>query len=683
MEPDLYQDNFDPLFTPINALDVTIKNRIIMGSMHTGLEDKRKHFDELATYFEARAKGGVGLIVTGGFSPNISGWGVPFAGTLQFKWHIKHHKKLTQAVQPYNCKLVMQILHTGRYGYHPFIKSADASKAPINIFKAKKLSARQVKKQIKAFVNCADLAKQSGYDGVEIMGSEGYFINQFLSPRTNHRDDEYGGSLQNRMRLAVEIVAQIREQQPKDFLIIYRLSMVELVEGGLNFEEIIQIAKAIEKAGASIINTGIGWHEARIPTIVTSVPKAAFAGFTQQIKQFINIPICASNRINTAQAALSIINAEQADMVSMARPFLADPDIVNKIKDNQTQTINHCIACNQACLDHVFAKKRASCLVNPVACYETKYNLTKVQTPKKIAIVGGGPSGMAAAYYAAIKGHKVSLYEQQNKLGGQFSLAQRIPGKEDYQLTIDFYKTMLIKMEVDIHLNSTVSINELSEFDEVLNATGIKPRSLGEQFTGGNVFSYEDVLNSKDIEQLIPKHSKVAVIGAGGIGFDVCEFLLSEPITQTDLKQVNPKQIQAYLTHWGIDQSNQHRGQLMQNPPNIKPIREITVLQRKNEKLGVNLGKTTGWVHRLNLKRHNVKQIAGVSYQKIDKQGLHIIKDEKLQVIDADYFVICAGQVSQNIFDESIQKIGGVRNANQLDAKLAIREALEWAVNLK
>ncbi|MCJ8311980.1 MAG: NADPH-dependent 2,4-dienoyl-CoA reductase [Pseudomonadales bacterium] len=679
------QENFDALFTPITALDVTIKNRFIMGSMHTGLEDKSKHFDELATYFSIRAKGGVGLIVTGGFSPNITGWGAPFAGTLQFKWQIKHHKKLTQAVKPYNCKMVLQILHTGRYGYHPFIKSADASKAPINIFKAKKLSTKQVKKQIKAFVNCANLAKQAGYNGVEIMGSEGYFINQFLSPRTNHRDDEYGGCLQNRMRLAVEIVSKIREEHPKNFLIIYRLSMVELVEDGLNFEEIKQIAQAIEKAGASIINTGIGWHEARIPTIVTSVPKAAFAGFTQQIKQFINIPICASNRINTAQAALSIIEAQQADMVSMARPFLADPEIVNKIKENKTQTINHCIACNQACLDHVFAKKRASCLVNPLACYETKYDLSKVQNPKHIAIVGGGPSGMAAAYYAAIKGHKVALYEQQNKLGGQFLLAQRIPGKEDYQLTIDYYKTMLEKMEVDIHLNSNIAVVELNKFDQVLNATGIKPRSLGQEFEADNVFSYEQVLISKDIEQIIPRHSKVAVIGAGGIGFDVCEFLLSESndlTKQTDLKQVNPIQIQVYLTHWGIDQSNKNRGQLMQNPPVIEPIRDITLLQRKDEKLGKNLGKTTGWVHRLNLKRHGVKQIAGVSYQKIDSQGLHIIKDEKPEIIEADYFVICAGQVSQNTIDDSIQKIGGVRNANQLDAKLVIREALEWAIKL-
>ena len=675
----MHSNKFDPLFTPVHALDVTIKNRILMGSMHTGLEDKSKHFDELASYFEARAKGGVGLIVTGGFSPNMTGWAVPFGGSLQFKWQVKHHRKLTLAVKPYGCKIAMQILHTGRYGFHPFIKSSDASKAPINVFKAKKLTTKQVKKQIQSFVKCANLAKQAGYNGVEIMGSEGYFINQFLSPRTNHRNDQYGGSLENRMRMAVEIVSKIRHAQPKEFLIIYRLSMVELVEDGLNFDEIIQISKAIEQAGASIINTGIGWHEARIPTIVTSVPKGAFAEFTEKIKQQISIPICASNRINTGQAALSIIKNKQADMVSMARPFLADPEIVNKIKIGQTNLINHCIACNQACLDHVFAKKRASCLVNPLACYETKYDLTKTKNAKDIAVVGGGPSGLAAAYYAALKGHNVTLFEKNKKLGGQFSLAQKIPGKEDYQLTIEYYQHMLEKLGVNIHLNTSPSI--LSLYDHVLNATGIKPRELGDAFKAENVFNYEQVLNCENIDELIPRQSKVAVIGAGGIGFDVCEFLLSEHQFKHS-KEINKQEVASYLKHWGIEKSSNNSGQLSNELIDITPIRDITILQRKTDKMGKGLGKTTGWVHRLNLKRHKVKQLVGVDYQKIDEQGLHIVRNEKTEIIEADYFIICAGQVSQTKLETKYESIGGAKDANKLDAKIAIREALDWAVKL-
>ncbi|BCE01041.1 FAD-dependent oxidoreductase [Marinicellulosiphila megalodicopiae] len=678
------QSSFNVLFKPINALDVRIKNRFIMGSMHTGLEDHKKNFDELAQYYKLRAQGGVGLIVTGGFAPNVTGWAVPFSGTLQFSWQVKTHKKLTDAIKGYDCKLVLQILHTGRYGFHPFIKSADTSKAPINVFTAKKLSTKQVQKQINAFVRCADLSARAGYDGVEVMGSEGYLINQFLSKRTNSRDDVYGGSLENRMRLAVEIVSKIRANHPKQFLIIFRLSMVELVENGLTLPEIIIVAKAIEQAGASIINTGIGWHEARIPTIVTQVPKAAYAHFTAAIKQQVSILVCASNRINTAEVANEIVQTKQADLVSMARPFLADPDIVNKIKDNQLSDINHCIGCNQACLDHVFVKKRASCLVNPLACYETQFDLTKVKQPKQIAIVGAGPSGLAAAYYAALKGHYVSLFEKSNQLGGQFLLAQNIPGKEDYLFTIEYYEQQLAKLNVQVFLNKPILDNsELDQFDHILNATGIIPRDLGSKFKGENVFSYERLLKCGSADELIPKQSSVAVIGAGGIGFDVCEFLLSDHINEGEHnnKSIDQNKIKHYFNYWGVDQQS---GLLKTDVSPITPIRNITLLQRKNEKLGKYLSKTTGWVHRLNLKKEGVKQIAGVSYQKIDEQGLHIIKDDKPDIIKADYFVICAGQVSVelNIQNDKMQSIGGALNANQLDAKVAIRQALEWAISI-
>ncbi|GAA0855938.1 NADPH-dependent 2,4-dienoyl-CoA reductase [Aliiglaciecola litoralis] len=666
---------FPHLLAPLDLGFTTLKNRTLMGSMHLGLEEEKGGFDKLAAFYAERAKGGVGLIVTGGISPNIAGWVAPFAGRMSSRRHAKKHRVITEAVHAQGGKICMQILHSGRYGYHPFNVSASAIKAPISPFKPKSLSARGIKSTIKDYAQCANYAKMAGYDGVEIMGSEGYLINQFFCERTNHRDDEWGGSLENRARLAIEIVKQTREKVGNEFIIIYRLSMIDLVEGGAPWEEIVYLAKEIESAGATLINTGIGWHEARIPTISTSVPRAAFTWVTERMKSEVKIPLITTNRINTPEVAEQVLAEGQADMVSMARPFLADAHFVAKAMRNESDQINTCIACNQACLDHAFEQKRASCLVNPQACYETELIFKTVASPKKLAVVGAGPAGLAFATYAAERGHKVHLYEQASEIGGQFNYAKQIPGKEEFYETLRYYAKRIEILGIELHLNTKADAQLLAsqQFDEVIMSTGIKPRQLDiPGIDHPKVMGYLDVLRDHK-----PVGQKVALIGAGGIGFDVAEYLVEQESLTT-----HPDK---WLAHWGIDKDYKHAGALTE-PNIVSNDREVYLLQRKSTKVGAGLGKTTGWIHRTSLAHHKVKMMKSVNYVKIDDQGLHITIDDKPKVLEVDNIIVCAGQVPFRELEDSLLQagmtvhvIGGADVAAELDAKRAIRQGAELA----
>lgn len=674
------------LLAPLDLGFTQIKNRVLMGSMHTGLEDRFWHLDKLTRYFVERAEGDVGLMVTGGFAPNLRGQLAPFSSTMNNPFTARNHRKLTSAVHAADGKICLQLLHAGRYGYHPFTVSASAIKAPINPFKPKALSARGVERQIKAFVKAACYARDAGYDGIEIMGSEGYFINQFLCERTNKRSDQWGGSPENRMRLPIEIVQRTRAAVGADFIIIYRLSMLDLVDGGQEWEHIVTLGKEIERAGASIINTGIGWHEARIPTIVTSVPRAAFAGVTAKFKQNVKIPVITTNRINTPEVAEAILSRGAADMVSMARPMLADPQFVKKAAANQAQSINTCIACNQACLDHIFQNKRSTCLVNPRACYETELVITKCQQPKRIAVVGAGPAGLAAATTAAERGHQVSLFESSSSIGGQFNYAKRIPGKEEFHETLRYFQHQLDTLKINLQLNTTVDAQQLidAKFDEVLLATGVSPRTPRiEGIDHPSVLGYLDVL--RDNHKV---GQKVAIIGAGGIGFDMAEYLSHD---SEGAEEGEAMPLALWQKDWGVDSAYRATGGLVPAEPLPSP-REIYLLQRKASKPGKGLGKTSGWVHRATLKKRGVKMLAGIQYERIDDQGLHIgsgENSEEKQILEVDNIIICAGQEPRrDLYADlqakgiSVHLIGGADIAAELDAKRAIKQGTEVANTL-
>ena len=669
------------IFQPLDLGFTTLKNRILMGSMHTGLEEEKNGIDRIAAYYAERAKGGVGLIVTGGIAPNIQGWTGPFAARMSRKKHAKHHQKITKAVHEAGGKICMQILHAGRYGYHPFNVAPSKIKAPINRFTPFKLKESGIQRTIKDFVRSAKLSKIAGYDGVEIMGSEGYLINQFIAKRTNKRTDKWGGDYENRMRFPIELVKQTRKAVGDKFIIIYRLSMLDLVEQGSSWEEIVQLAKAIEKAGATIINTGIGWHEARIPTISTSVPRAAFTWVTKKMKAEINIPLITSNRINMPETAEKVLAEGDADMVSMARPFLADPEWVHKAKEERADEINTCIGCNQACLDHVFKQKVASCLVNPRACHETELSYSQTRNRKKIAVVGAGPAGLAAATIAAQRGHQVTLFDAASEIGGQFNMAKQIPGKEEFYETIRYFNKQIEIHKVTLKLNKKVSVADLenSDFDAIVIATGIKPRVLNiEGVNHPKVLSYIDVLKHKK-----PVGKRVAVIGAGGIGFDVSEYLSHEG-------ESTSKNIDAWLQEWGIDKTLKARAGIEGVKPNLHHSpREIYMFKRSAGKFGGNLGKTTGWIHRSTLKKKKVQFIGKVSYQKIDDQGLHYTQNNEAKVLEVDNVVICAGQIPfkelhQPLLDlgKNVHVIGGADFASELDAKRAINQGARLAAKL-
>ncbi len=665
------------LLSPLNLGFTTLKNRVLMGSMHTGLEEKRNGVQRLAKFYAERARGQVGLIVTGGIAPNRAGWVSPFSAKLTNTKEMQHHNIITNAVHAEGGKIAMQILHAGRYGYHPLAVAPSRFKSPITPFTPWALSSNGVKSTIRDFINCAKLAQKAGYDGIEIMGSEGYLINQFIALRTNKRKDDWGGTFEKRIRFPVEIVRQTRESVGKNFIIIYRLSMLDLVEGGSSWEEVVELGKKIVEAGATIINTGIGWHEARIPTIATRVPRACFTFVTHKLKKHLNIPLITSNRINTPEIAESVLAMGHADMVSMARPLLADPQFVAKAMTQRSQEINTCIACNQACLDHVFANKIASCLVNPQACYETILNIESSPRIKNIAVVGAGPAGLSAALTSAQRGHKVVLFEKDSVIGGQFNLAKQIPGKEEFSETLRYFHTQLRLHDVLIKTNCEAKLEDLKGFDHVFIASGVVPYIP--QFPGVDhpkVLTYLEVLRDHK-----PVGKRVAIIGAGGIGIDTAEFLLKNSREPS----LHPE---AFLEEWGVDVEVQHRGALLAKAIHHDPVREIALFQRSPGKIGKHLGKTTSWIHRISLKKQDVKIHTGVTYEKFDDEGLHYTQHDKKHVLQVDNVILCTGQRPLRKLADEIGKsipftlLGGADEAGELDAKRAIEQGVKFARNL-
>ncbi|MFA0697213.1 FAD-dependent oxidoreductase [Vibrio sp. 10N.222.49.C9] len=662
------------LLEPLDLGFTQLRNRVLMGSMHTGLEENKEGLHKLAAFYKERAKGGVGLIVTGGFSPNLRGRLTPFSAEFSKVKHAKAHQVVTEAVHKHGGKIALQLLHAGRYAMHPFAQSASGIKAPIAKFAPSEMSPRQIKKTIGAFANSAELAQVAGYDGIEIMGSEGYLINQFICKRTNMRYDEWGGSYEKRMRFPLEIVKSIREAVGDDFIIIFRLSMLDLVEQGSTFEDVVLLAQKLEEAGVTIINTGIGWHEARVPTIATQVPRGAFSWVTEKVKPYVSIPVVTCNRINTPEEAERILSSGQADMVSMARPFLADPDFVNKAAQDQAQFINTCIGCNQACLDNVFKGKRASCLVNPRACYETEIVVQPAQATKTIAVVGAGPAGLACATTLAQRGHKVDLIEKNDRIGGQFRLAMQIPGKEEFRETIRYFANQIDASGVNLKLDTEATFEMLLKYDEVVMAAGVEPRKLDiEGIDQENVVDYQTLIREKT-----PVGEKVAIVGAGGIGVDVAT-MLTEPTSHS---------LDDWLHEWGIDKNMEHPGGLYPYPDSFSD-KTVWVMQRKAGRVGKGPGKTTGWIHKRTLEKRGVNLLGGVSYNKIDDQGLHISVGKKEQVLDADSVIVCAGQVSVRPFEDMWQEfggklhvIGGADYAGELDAVRAIRQGVELAIKL-
>ncbi len=670
---------YPKLFEPLDLGFTTIDNRILMGSMHTGLEDGNNH-ERLAAYYCERARGGVGLIVTGGYAPNIAGWVKPFAGTLASRRAAKKHKTVTDAVHDAGGKIALQILHAGRYAYHPFNVAPSKIKSPITPFKPWALSGRGVERQISAFVRCAVLAREAGYDGVEIMGSEGYLINEFLVEHTNKRTDQWGGSYENRMRFALEIVRRTRAAVGEDFIIIYRLSVIDLIPAGSSWNEVVQLAKGIEAAGATIINSGIGWHEARIPTIATSVPRAAFTWVTEKLKQEVSVPVITSNRINMPAVAEQVLADGHADMISMARPLLADPEFALKAKNNRSDEINTCIACNQACLDHTFSSKMSSCLVNPRACHETELNYLATDKKKRIAVVGAGPAGLTASMVLATRGHFVDLYDAAAEIGGQLNMAKLVPGKEEFYEMLRYFEKQIELTGVNLQLGTMVEPAMLNGYDEVIVATGVNPRNPkipGQD--NSRVLSYVDVLRHR-----ANIGDRVVIIGAGGIGFDIAEFLMhseSSPDAQnTDL----------WMSAWGVTDPADARGGVvdMQFP---KSLRDITLLQRSEGKLGAKLGKTTGWIHRSSLKHAGVEMRGGLSYEAISDDGVKVsLNGAGEETFPADNVILCAGQVPNrtlydNLVDQlgaNVHLIGGAHEASELDAKRAINQAARLAAAL-
>ncbi len=662
------------LLAPLDLGFTTLRNRVLMGSMHTGLEDRARNFPRLAAYFAERARGGVGLMVTGGFAPNIEGWLLPFASRLASRRAARPHRLITGAVHAAGGKIALQILHAGRYGYQPLLVAPSRIKSPITPFTPRALSAAGVERQIRAFVRCATLAREAGYDGVEVMGSEGYLLNQFLVTHTNHRTDRWGGRFDNRMQLPVEIVGRVRAAVGRDFIIIYRLSMLDLIPDGQRWDEVVRLAKAVEHAGATLINTGIGWHEARVPTIATSVPRGAFSWVTARMKGEVGIPLCTTNRINTPEVAEDILARGEADLVSMARPLLADPEFVAKAAAGRAAAINTCIACNQACLDHTFRNELASCLVNPRACHETELNYRPAGVLKNLAVVGAGPAGLAAACVLAERGHAVVLFEAAAEIGGQFNMAKCIPGKEEFHESLRYFRQQLVHTGVTLRLNTRATAAQLvaGGFDEVILATGVVPRDP--RIPGQDhprVLSYVDVLLHKQ-----PVGAAVAVIGAGGIGFDVAEFLASDGLSPT----LDPA---LWRQEWGIGDPSAARGGVDGvRPAPSPPARQIHLLQRKTGKPGASLGKTTGWIHRASLRMKQVEMLAGVHYEQIDDLGLHVRGDDQPRLLTVDNVVLCTGQeplcdlrAPLEAAGVTTHLIGGADRAVELDAERAIRQA--------
>ncbi|WP_329216618.1 NADPH-dependent 2,4-dienoyl-CoA reductase [Streptomyces microflavus] len=668
---------YPTLLSPLDLGFTTLPNRVLMGSMHIGLEEAERGFERMAAFYAERARGGVGLIVTGGIAPSERACSFPGGAKMTTEAEAEQHREITSAVHAAGGRIAMQILHFGRYAHHPDLVAPSALKAPISGFTPNALTDEQVEETVEEFVRAAELARLAGYDGVEIMGSEGYLINEFIVSATNHRTDRWGGSYENRIRFPVEIVRRVRERVGSDFILIYRLSMLDLVPGGSTLEEVVTLAKEIEGAGATIINTGIGWHEARIPTIATSVPRAAFTWVTEKVRGAVSVPLVTSNRINTPEVAEEVLASGRADMVSMARPFLADPEFVAKAAAGRADAINTCIGCNQACLDHIFSLQITSCLVNPRACHETELVLSPTRTRKRVAVVGAGPAGLACSVTAAERGHAVTLFDTADEIGGQLNVARRVPGKEEFNETLRYFRTRLAELDVELRLSTRADAGTLDGFDEIVLATGVEPRTPAIPGTDHpNVVSYLDVLRDG-----APVGDRVAIVGAGGIGFDVAEFL-------TDGGDAASLDAETFFRQWGVDTSYAERGGL-RAPERPKTPRTVHLVQRKTTKVGAGLGKTTGWIHRTELRHRGVEMIAGASYDLIDDEGLHLTVDGERRVLPVDTVVLCAGQEPRRELYEELRAaggpvhlIGGADVAAELDAKRAIRQGTELAAAL-
>ncbi|MGW3299709.1 oxidoreductase [Streptomyces rubiginosohelvolus] len=668
---------YPTLLSPLDLGFTTLPNRVLMGSMHIGLEEAERGFERMAAFYAERARGGVGLMVTGGIAPSERACSFPGGAKMTTEAEAEQHREITSAVHAAGGRIAMQILHFGRYAHHPDLVAPSAIQAPISGFVPNALTDEQVEETIEEFVRAAELARFAGYDGVEIMGSEGYLINEFIVSATNHRTDRWGGSYENRIRLPIEIVRRVRERVGDDFILIYRLSMLDLVPGGSTLDEVVTLAREIEAAGATIINTGIGWHEARIPTIATSVPRGAFSWVTEKVRGAVSAPLVTSNRINTPEVAEEILASGRADMVSMARPFLADPEFVAKAAAGRADAINTCIGCNQACLDHIFSLKITSCLVNPRACHETELVLSPTRTRKRVAVVGAGPAGLACSVTAAERGHAVTLFDTADEIGGQLNVARRVPGKEEFDETLRYFRTRLAELDVEVRLSTRADTGTLDGFDEIVLATGVEPRTPAIPGTDHpNVLSYLDVLRDR-----APVGDRVAIVGAGGIGFDVAEFL-------TDGGDAASLDADTFFRQWGVDTAYEDRGGL-RAPERPKSPRTVHLVQRRTTKVGAGLGKTTGWIHRTELRHRGVEMIAGASYDLIDDEGLHLTVDGERRVLPVDTVVLCAGQEPRReLYEElsagavPVHLIGGADVAAELDAKRAIRQGTELAAAL-